>query len=171
MGVYVFRSRHADFVKVGHYIGDDAWNRVSRRGFYSCVSPREIECKRDACDLELIAWFPNLTTRHEGKIHRMFADNSSIGEWHAASKADDIVKALRALSEGSDEYEKKNHPSIASARPVASKRKQKNTTADAKSRSRKTNKKESHSSYSYVPPNLPDYAFTEMEDDVSPFAR
>jgi len=55
MGVYVFRSLHCDFVKVGHYKGSDAWERVAFRGFHSCVAPRAAGQRVDAADLQLLA--------------------------------------------------------------------------------------------------------------------
>jgi hypothetical protein len=97
MGVYVFKSRHADYVKVGHFRGDDAWDRVRRRGFYSCVSPRELKSLRSASDLELLAWYPSLTTKHEKLIHRTFRSKHSVGEWHPATSSNSLGESLDDL--------------------------------------------------------------------------
>ena len=84
--MYAFRSKHADYVKVGHHAGGDAWERVAFRGFNSCVVPRELRGRTDAHDLELVAWFPTLGRRDEGAVHRRRRGKNGVGEWHAASK-------------------------------------------------------------------------------------
>lgn len=47
MGVYVFESTHAPWIKVGHHkitaSRPNVYYRVARRGFYSCVHPKELE--------------------------------------------------------------------------------------------------------------------------------
>lgn len=97
MGVYVFRSKHAPFVKVGHYKGCDAWGRVARRGFRSCVCPAQIRGRVGCDDLELLGWFPSLSPRHEKAAHRILraAGHGAAGEWFHASAA---VVALGHLS-------------------------------------------------------------------------
>lgn len=113
MGVYVFGSKHAGFIKVGHYVGDDPWGRVIRRGFNSCVSPRELRDLRSAQDLELLGWFPRLRRKHEGRVHRRFSDpRTSVGEWHSADKKDAILEMLveeerRDIEENGDHHERK----------------------------------------------------------------
>jgi len=89
MGVYAFRSKHADYVKVGHHGGGDAWERVAFRGFNSCIVPRVLKGRTDAVDLELIAWFPRLTRKDEGAVHRLAS--SVVGEWHNATGFDEEV--------------------------------------------------------------------------------
>lgn len=101
MGVYVFRSRVADFVKVGHYAGADAWGRVARRGFHSCVCPFALgEEGKDASQLELVAWFPDLGTKDERAAHARFRCARSVGEWHAGSSEAQIVSFLCARNGG-----------------------------------------------------------------------
>lgn len=95
MGVYVFRSKHAPAIKVGHYCGEDAWARVARRGFYSCLRPACVRDRVSAEDLELLAWFPSLTPRDEGAAHRAFrAAHGLVGEWYADACADAVVTHL-----------------------------------------------------------------------------
>jgi len=99
MGVYVFRSLHAPLIKVGHYAGGDAWGRVAKRGFHSCVCPRVLGGRVDACDLELLAWFPALGTKHEHAAHRALGalhqpEDQCAGEWHAARLLDAALSEL-----------------------------------------------------------------------------
>lgn len=114
MGVYVFGSKHADFIKVGHYVGEDPWGRVQRRGFYSCVSPRELRYLRSAQDLELLGWFPRLRRKHEGRVHRRFSDpRTSVGEWHSAEKKQAVLEMLaeeERLEENNDDNKNAGGP-------------------------------------------------------------
>ena len=80
MGVYIFRSKHDRFIKVGHYAGQNAYSRVAHRGFYSCVCPRTIRERVSMEDLELVAWFPRLTTREERGVKKQWKGHR-IGEW------------------------------------------------------------------------------------------
>ena len=43
MGVYVYKSKYIDAIKVGHYCKNNAWSRIAHRGFYSCRCPDEIK--------------------------------------------------------------------------------------------------------------------------------
>jgi hypothetical protein len=81
MGVYVFRSRHTDVIKIGHYSKNNAWSRVAHRGFYSCICPSEIREKVSVGDLELLYWFPSLNSKDEKKIHKSLVDFNVCGEW------------------------------------------------------------------------------------------
>lgn len=94
MGVYVFKSRHADVIKVGHYIGRDAWARVANRGFNSCICPFDIREKVAAEDLELLAWFPSLKPADERNAHTAFEQFCVCGEWLSAECAPDVVAYL-----------------------------------------------------------------------------
>ena len=85
MGVYVFRCLAGAWIKVGHFkmrwggrstrrvYMDNPWFRVERRGFHSVVHPADLQGRLCADDLELVAWYPALTGRCEGRIHRAFA--------------------------------------------------------------------------------------------------
>jgi hypothetical protein len=81
MGVYVYKSKHADLIKVGHYSKTNAWSRIAHRGFYSCITPVEIINKTSVDDLDLIYWFPSLTPRDEKKIHKELKIFRVCGEW------------------------------------------------------------------------------------------
>lgn len=60
MGVYVFRSHHAPWIKVGHHAATlkrpNVYYRVARRGFYSCIHPAELAGKLSIDDVALLAW-------------------------------------------------------------------------------------------------------------------
>lgn len=97
MGVYVFRSRETPWIKVGHHRvtprRPDVSFRVARRGFHSCVHPPELEGRLDAKDFELVAWFPSLTRRDEGRLHRLC--RTRYGEFHDASETEFVVSWCR----------------------------------------------------------------------------
>lgn len=86
MGVYVIQSLHANWIKIGHHKishrRPNVYYRYINRGFFSCICPKEIKDKVAFEDLKLLYWFPNLTTRHEKKIHKYLRESyRSTGEW------------------------------------------------------------------------------------------
>lgn len=84
MGVYIFRSLHLPWIKIGHHRITDrrpnVYYRVANRGFNSCVHPPELEGKLALDDFELVAWYPTLDRRDESAAHR--ACRSRWGEFH-----------------------------------------------------------------------------------------
>jgi hypothetical protein len=92
MGVYVYKSLHMDAIKIGHYAKQNAWSRIARRGFYSCIRPNEIEQRVSVNDVELLYWFPHLTAKDEKKMHKMFSSYSLCGEWFSSTALDEISK-------------------------------------------------------------------------------
>lgn len=101
MGVYAFQWRHLDkhgraWVKIGHYKGNNAWSRVAHRGFNSCrPGTRCMRGRVSVKDLDLVAWFPGMSRRDEGAIHRAYKD-ARTGEWYPEDIARAIIKALVA---------------------------------------------------------------------------
>lgn len=108
MGVYFFVWRHADFrgrtwVKVGHYCKSNPWSRCARRGFSSCVLPsRDMRGRVTGEEMELLAWFPEMSRRDEGKIHRGHK-NLRIGEWYEEEVARKILAEVEATHENKAE--------------------------------------------------------------------
>jgi hypothetical protein len=104
MGVYIFRSRHAPFIKVGHYSGQNAWSRVAHRGFSSCVCPREIQEKVAVDDVELLSWFPNLTKKDEASVKRRWKEQRIYGksEWFPEALLEEVRAFLVGLGGGED---------------------------------------------------------------------
>lgn len=96
MGVYVFRSIHAPYIKVGHYCGKNAFSRIAHRGFSSCVCPREIRDRVSMDDMELVAWFPNQTRKTEQAIKKQWKQHR-IGEWLPADQLDPLLDFLQLL--------------------------------------------------------------------------
>ena len=94
MGVYVYKSRHIEAIKVGHYCKKNAWSRVAHRGFNSCICPPEIKNKVNVEDLILVCWYPNLTPRDEKKLHKDLKEYSLCGEWFKFSALEKIVKII-----------------------------------------------------------------------------
>lgn len=96
MGVYIFQSRWAPFIKVGHYRGQNVYSRIAHRGFHSCVCPDELEGRVDVADVELMAWFPSLTKTEEREVktrwkrHRIYGKS----EWFPSSCLPEIMDFL-----------------------------------------------------------------------------
>lgn len=99
MGIYIFSSKHGPFIKVGHYKGQNAWSRIAHRGFYSCVCPMEIRNRVSVEDLELVAWFPNLTKKNESMIKKKFNDDRIYGksEWFPQFRLQDIRSFIEIM--------------------------------------------------------------------------
>ena len=81
MGVYVFKSRHGEFMKIGHYAKFNAWSRVAHRGFSSCICPPVLQNRVTVDDLELLRWYPNLKRADEKALHKQCHAFSRGGEW------------------------------------------------------------------------------------------
>ena len=101
MGVYIYRSFHAPYIKVGHYAGKNAFSRIAHRGFTSCVCPREIRDCVSMNDMELIAWYPYLTKKIERKVKTQWKASRIYGksEWFPAGKLGEIQTFLDGLGE------------------------------------------------------------------------
>lgn len=99
MGVYIFRSLHASYFKVGHYQGKNAFSRIAHRGFSSCVCPKEIRHCVSIDDMELIAWFPHQTKKTEQYIKKKWKKHRIYGksEWFSCEQLNEILKYLEGL--------------------------------------------------------------------------
>lgn len=83
MGVYVFESKYAELIKVGHFAKNNAWRRIApKRGFYSTRHPKQLEGKLSPLDFDLRFWFPSLGTRDEARFHKDLEEYRVIGEWY-----------------------------------------------------------------------------------------
>ena len=98
MGVYVFASLVCPgWFKVGHHRiterRPNVWYRVARRGFKSCKCPPELVGQTDVEQLELLRFYPNLSSRDEKRLHR---ENKAIrvGEWYLISELNRILCRL-----------------------------------------------------------------------------
>ena len=81
MGVYVFRSVHEPYVKIGKYTKNNPWSRVAHRGFYSCLHPHALHNKIGVHDVDLVLWFPSFGRKEEKTLHKMLTEYHVIGEW------------------------------------------------------------------------------------------
>lgn len=99
MGVYIFRSLHAPYIKIGHYQGHNAFSRIAHRGFTSCVCPREIKDRVSMEDMELVAWFPHQTKKTEQYIKKKWKEHRIYrkSEWMPLDKLDEILAYLEKL--------------------------------------------------------------------------
>ena len=99
MGVYVFRSRHGPFIKVGHYSGTNVYSRIAHRGFHSCVCPRELGGRVNLEDMELMAWFPQLTKNEEREVKKRWKEERIYGksEWFPETSMTSILSFLSTL--------------------------------------------------------------------------
>jgi len=93
MGVYVYRSLRAGYIKVGHYAGKNAWSRVAHRGFYSCKRPASLT-QVSVEDVDLVAWFPHLTKLDERAIKKKWRVDRQGTEWYPVSLQEAILSFL-----------------------------------------------------------------------------
>jgi len=77
MGVYVFKSKHGDFMKIG---------------------PPQLQNRVTVDDLELLRWYPNLKRADEKALHKRCHASSKGGEWFSM-EALALVDALEASEE------------------------------------------------------------------------
>ena len=109
MGVYVFRCRAGAWIKVGHFkvrwggrrkrlLMDNPWFRVERRGFASVLHPSDLNGRLSADDLDLVAWYPDLDGRCEGRVHKAFSTNR-VGEFHPVSELPEILQFCDTLGD------------------------------------------------------------------------
>lgn len=98
MGVYIFKSVHGPYIKIGHYMGQNAYSRVAHRGFGSCVCPDGLENKVSAHDVELVAWFPSQTKKTEQTIKRKWRTSRiKNSEWMPDHLLPQVMGFLEAL--------------------------------------------------------------------------
>ena len=81
MGVYVFRSLHGPYIKIGHYAKSNAWSRIAHRGFHKILHPKELRGKVSVEDFTLVYWNQTHTTKDEKSFHKHCASYRVIGEW------------------------------------------------------------------------------------------
>lgn len=99
MGVYIFQSLHAPYIKIGHYQGRNAYSRIAHRGFSSCVCPKELEGRVSMDDMELVAWFPRQgkkteqTIKRRWKLHRVYGKS----EWMPSDQLTSVLAYLENL--------------------------------------------------------------------------
>ena len=105
MGVYIIKSKHCNWYKIGHHKitsrRPTIFHRYIRRGFYSCICPQEIENKVGFQDIELLYWFPNLDVCHERSIQvELKKTYESCGEWFKDLKIDQIASMITIKHKG-----------------------------------------------------------------------
>lgn len=94
MGVYIYKSKHIEAIKIGHYSKNNAWSRIAHRGFYSCISPHEIKDKLSVNNFILLCWYPNLTIKDEKNIHEYLVDYRICGEWFSTDAINKIKEII-----------------------------------------------------------------------------
>jgi hypothetical protein len=96
MGVYIFQSKRGPWIKIGHHkvtkTRPNVYYRIARRGFRSCVHPRDLDEHLDEEDFTLVAWYPTLGRRDETLAHR--SCSRSFGEFHPLA---DMTQAKNCL--------------------------------------------------------------------------
>lgn len=98
MGVYIFKSFHAPYIKVGHYQGKNVFSRIAHRGFYSCSCPKEISKQVSMDDVELMAWFPNQGKKTEQLVKKKWKSyRYKKSEWIQQDKMNEIMQYLQGL--------------------------------------------------------------------------
>jgi hypothetical protein len=99
MGIYIIKSLHSNWIKVGHHLITEkrpsVYYRFINRGLYSVIRPKEIEDKVCFNDLELIYWFNNLNLSDEKKLHkelRLLYEYK--GEWYKYENLNNILNII-----------------------------------------------------------------------------
>ena len=77
-------------IKIGHYAKQNAWSRIAYRGFYSCVCPLEIRDRVSIDDLDLLFWYPTLTSKDEKRIHKALRTYALCGEWFSTEALNEL---------------------------------------------------------------------------------
>jgi hypothetical protein len=99
MGIYIVKSLHSEWIKIGHFkttpVKPSVYYRYINRGFYSCICPIEIKNKVSFKDLELLYWFPNLDKSIESKLHRQLKLLfQHCGEWYKYENINNILQFI-----------------------------------------------------------------------------
>ena len=99
MGIYIIKSLHSDWIKIGHHKitnrRPSVYYRFINRGYYSVICPIEIKDKVSFNDLELIYWFDNLDINDEKKIHKQLRTTYQYeGEWYKYEHINDITNII-----------------------------------------------------------------------------
>jgi len=102
MGVYVYKSKHIDAIKIGHYCKNNAWSRIAHRGFYSCKCPHEIKDRLGVNDFILLFWYPNLTPVDEKKLHADLSEYSLCSEWFRGDAVDKMPEFITEENKADD---------------------------------------------------------------------
>ena len=99
MGIYIIKSLHSNWIKVGHHLITEKrpylYYRFINRGFYSVVRPKEIKDRVSFDDLELIYWFTNLNIEDEENLHKQLRLLYEYkGEWYKSENLNDILNII-----------------------------------------------------------------------------
>lgn len=108
MGVYIIKSKHANWFKVGHHkisaSRPNVYYRYINRGFYSVICPDELQNRVGFWDVELLYFFKNLTTRDERQIHRdLRSTYRNCGEWYYSLNIAETVNLITTKYQGVNE--------------------------------------------------------------------
>jgi hypothetical protein len=99
MGIYIIKSLHSNWIKIGHHKitnrRPSVYYRFINRGFFSVICPTEIKDKVSFDDLELIYWFENLDINDEKKLHKQLRTTYQYeGEWYNYEDLNDITNII-----------------------------------------------------------------------------
>lgn len=99
MGIYIVKSKHVDWIKIGHHkvtkSRPSVYYRYINRGFYSCECPEKIQNKVSFDDLELLNWFHNLDIDAEEELHNFLSNQfTHTGEWYLYENLEEIRKVI-----------------------------------------------------------------------------
>jgi hypothetical protein len=99
MGVYIIKSVHSNWIKLGHHKithrRPSVYYRFINRGFYSVICPSEIKDAVSFHDLILLYWFENLDINDEKKLHEQLRTTyNHVGEWYKHEHIDSIVNII-----------------------------------------------------------------------------
>jgi hypothetical protein len=101
MGLYIFESKHAPYIKVGFTSFENPWNRLNGSaglplGFSSVRHPESLKGKVFAGDLDLRGWWPEFEHEQEKSLHALLTRSSIVGEWYEAELLEMFSAFMRA---------------------------------------------------------------------------
>ena len=99
MGIYVFKSKTANYLKVGYTKYDNPWDRAENKygGFETNRNPPALSGHVSADNLELIGWFPHGSEEQEKAFHTLYASERACGEWYDTSLETHFMYSLKLI--------------------------------------------------------------------------
>jgi len=118
MGVYIIKSKHSNWFKIGHHkvtaSRPNVYFRYISRGFYSCIHPDSIRNRLGYNDVELLYFFKNLDTNIERRLHHdLKLKYQYCGEWYLSLDIVTTVDLIQSKYNGINEMPTANDLTIA----------------------------------------------------------
>ena len=96
MGIYIFKHRYTNWIRVGNYSKGNPYMRLLRGGFDSTCCPDEIKGYTNYMYMDLLYWFDNLSNEVENLLHGCFfrREKPYGKEWYTIENLENILNFL-----------------------------------------------------------------------------